>query len=69
MFKVGHFYSIFIAGMGGMGGDKAKMDMIFITIRDKFLPKDGDLDKMAKNFQSMLSLGGTHVSIMAVEKN
>ena len=47
-------------GMGGMGGgafgDK-KTQMIFITIRDGYIIKEG-IEKMAKDFQSIMSTGG-----------
>ncbi len=53
-----------MGGMGGMGGGmnggpfgNKKMQMVFITIRDGYLDGKG-IDKMAKEFQSVMSTGG-----------
>ena len=45
-----------------------KMQMVFITIRDSYLDKGG-IDKMAKEFQSLMSTGGIQVGIVGIEGN
>ena len=42
--------------------------MIFITIRDDYIDPAG-IDKMAKDFQSIMSTGGIQVGIVGVDKN
>ena len=42
--------------------------MIFITIRDGYVDPAG-IDKMAKDFQSIMSTGGIQVGIVGVDKN
>mmetsp|Transcript_109896 Transcript_109896/g.152063 ORF Transcript_109896/g.152063 Transcript_109896/m.152063 type:complete len:96 (+) Transcript_109896:13-300(+) len=42
--------------------------MIFITIRDGMVPEAG-IQKMAKDFQSILSTGGVQVGIVGTEHN
>ena len=61
--------------MGGMGGGmnggpfgNKKMQMVFITIRDGYLDGKG-IDKMAKEFQSIMSTGGIQVGIVGVDNN
>ena len=50
--------------MGGGGG----MEMVFITIREEFVPEDG-LERMASGFQEMMLTGGLQVSVVAVDNN
>ena len=64
-----------MGGMGGMGGGmnggpfgNKKMQMVFITIRDGYLDGKG-IDKMAKEFQSIMSTGGIQVGIVGVDNN
>ena len=59
-----------MGGMGGGGGafGNKKMQMVFITVRDGFLDDRG-IDKMAKEFQSLMSTGGIQVGIVGVEGN
>ena len=45
-----------------------KMQMVFITIRDGFIDPKG-IDKMAKEFQSIMSTGGIQVGIVGVDNN
>ena len=45
-----------------------KMQMVFITIRDGFIDAKG-IDKMAKEFQSIMSTGGIQVGIVGVDNN
>ena len=42
--------------------------MVFITIRDSYLDPKG-IDKMAKDFQSLMSTGGIQVGIVGVDNN
>lgn len=42
--------------------------MVFITIRDAYLDGKG-IDKMAKEFQSIMSTGGIQVGIVGVDNN
>jgi hypothetical protein len=42
--------------------------MVFITIRDSYLDPKG-MDKMAKDFQSIMSTGGIQVGIVGVDNN
>ena len=44
------------------------MQMVFITIRDGFIDAKG-IDKMAKEFQSIMSTGGIQVGIVGVDNN
>ena len=44
------------------------MQMVFITIRDSYLDPKG-MDKMAKDFQSIMSTGGIQVGIVGVDNN
>ena len=44
------------------------MQMVFITIRDSYLDPKG-IDKMAKDFQSLMSTGGIQVGIVGVDNN
>ena len=58
-------------GMGGMNGGpfgNKKMQMVFITVRDGYLDPKG-IDKMAKDFQSIMSTGGIQVGIVGVDNN
>ena len=44
--------------------------MIFVTIRDEFAPKSTEgMEKMAKDFQKLMSTGGLQVGIVGTEKN
>jgi hypothetical protein len=45
-----------------------KSQMIFITIRDGYVDPAG-IDKMAKDFQGIMSTGGIQVGIVGVDKN
>ena len=45
-----------------------KMQMVFITIRDGFIDPKG-IDKMSKEFQSIMSTGGIQVGIVGVDNN
>lgn len=45
-----------------------KSQMIFITIRDGYVDPVG-IDKMAKDFQGIMSTGGIQVGIVGVDKN
>ena len=51
-----------------MGGGGMGTEMVFITIRDEFVP-EGGLEKMAAGFQEMMLTGGLQVSVVAVDKN
>jgi hypothetical protein len=42
--------------------------MIFITIREGHIHKEG-IEKMAKDFQSIMSTGGIQVGIVGVDNN
>ena len=42
--------------------------MIFITIRDGYVDPMG-IDKMAKDFQAIMSTGGIQVGIVGIDKN
>ena len=42
--------------------------MVFITVREGWLDPKG-IDKMAKDFQSLMSTGGIQVGIVGVDKN
>ena len=44
------------------------MQMIFITVRDGYLDGKG-IEKMAKDFQSLMSTGGIQVGIVGVDNN
>ena len=44
------------------------MQMVFITIRDGYVDPKG-VDKMAKDFQSLMSTGGIQVGIVGVDNN
>ncbi len=44
------------------------MQMVFITVRDSYLDNKG-IDKMAKDFQSLMSTGGIQVGIVGVDNN
>ena len=44
------------------------MQMVFITIREGYIDPLG-VDKMAKDFQSIMSTGGIQVGIVGVDKN
>ena len=46
------------------GGNKAQM--IFIMIREGYVPPEG-IEKMAKDFQQMMSTGGLKVGIVGTE--
>ena len=48
-------------------GDK-KTQMIFITIREGHIPKTG-IEKMAKDFQQIMSTGGIQVGIVGIDAN
>ena len=54
--------------MGGMGGGGGGMEMVFITVREEYVP-EGDLKKMASGFQEMMLTGGLQVSVVAVDSN
>lgn len=60
--EIGHKLTNFVAF-----GNK-KTQMIFITIRDGHVRKEG-IEKMAKDFQSIMSTGGVQVGIVGVDKN
>ena len=53
-------------GAGGMMGGQSKAQMIFINIRQGMVPEDG-IEKMAKDFQHIMSTGGTNVGIVGTE--
>ena len=58
-------------GMGGMNGGpfgNKKMQMVFITVRDGYMDPKG-IEKMAKDFQSLMSTGGIQVGIVGVDGN
>ncbi len=42
--------------------------MVFITIRDGYIDPKG-IDKMAKDFQQLMSTGGIQVGIVGVDNN
>jgi len=44
--------------------------MVFITIRDDFLPESTEhMTVMAKNYQAMMAAGGLHIGIVGTERN
>ncbi len=44
--------------------------MVFIHIRDEFLPESTDhMSLMAKNYQAMMATGGLHIGIVGTERN
>ena len=44
------------------------MQMVFVTIRDGYVDPKG-IEKMAKDFQSLMSTGGIQVGIVGTDKN
>ena len=51
-----------------MMGGQSKAQMIFINIRKGMVPEEG-IEKMAKDFQHIMSTGGTNVGIVGTEGN
>ena len=42
--------------------------MVFITVREGFIDPQG-IEKMAKDYQSLMSTGGIQVGIVGVDNN
>ncbi len=60
---VSYYKIIIVAAFGNK-----KMQMVFIHIRDGYLDPKG-IEKMAKDFQSIMSTGGIQVGIVGVDNN
>ena len=55
----------FVAAFG-----QQKVQMVFVTIRDEFLPESAEhMTVMAKNYQAMMAAGGLHIGIVGTERN